>query len=434
MKKKIFLIMMLLTLFSGSLVSCGPVLPPEPPVNGDDIQDDDLNNDTNDNNKEDEDDNAYVYTKTLSSGDIYSSNLTYATNFDNVTINSTNYVYYRAGKYNSSYLVNLIPYSGYDYGTTLPASFSNATAIRGIREISIKYRTTGSNPILPSVSYGKTLDLTSSQSLELTASGVFETVSIKTKNANFFKIETETNNLYIYELSIKYTDINDNSETEFLSSGKSKYRINPVRYSGNLVSGSSKVRVPIDVTSSLMGCVVNKYKEYTYYTYEAVQSNTSLASVAACVEPIDVINYYIAFGQIPANYVSKKSTKFNNAKNIFGSNTRVYQIFDRTDGYAQFVPYETVNGKPSYYEFDIAIDSTYGYNSRGVGRVVMWDYGFSTSKGASGYDSAPVAVYTDDHYQSFMEYYNNGTFSYRFNAESTFLQYTWGAPRTISII
>ena len=89
--------MMLLPLFSGSLVSCGTVLPPEPPAIGDDIQDDNLNNDTNDDNKEnedDEDDNAYLYTKTLSSGDIYSSNLTYATNFDNVTIDSTNYVYY----------------------------------------------------------------------------------------------------------------------------------------------------------------------------------------------------------------------------------------------------------------------------------------------------------------------------------------------------
>ena len=86
------------------------------------------------------------------------------------------------------------------------------------------------------------------------------------------------------------------------------------------------------------------------------------------------------------------------------------------------VPYNS-NGLV-YYEFDIALDSSYRTNSRGVGRVVMFLNGFS----ATGYDSSPVAVYTDDHYATFQEFNNLGQFLPRFNAESRITNLSWSVP------
>ena len=79
------------------------------------------------------------------------------------------------------------------------------------------------------------------------------------------------------------------------------------------------------------------------------------------------------------------------------------------------------------------MDESYSSNSRGVGRVVGWQYGFDDAKGATNYDDAPVCVYTDDHYATFLEYLNAGSFGVRFNAEMLRTPYVWGVSQTLDI-
>ena len=52
-----------------------------------------------------------------------------------------------------------------------------------------------------------------------------------------------------------------------------------------------------------------------------------------------------------------------------------------------------------------------------MGRVVIWEYGFSCY--TDGTSIAPVCVYTDDHYATFQEYNCMGGFAHRFNGERT---------------
>ncbi|MFA7192757.1 MAG: hypothetical protein WC131_01395, partial [Bacilli bacterium] len=132
----------------------------------------------------------------------------------------------------------------------------------------------------------------------------------------------------------------------------------------------------------------------------------------------------------PANYVS--SSEYWDAYDIFGDNTRCVSWYERTDGYATAIPYKAYGSKPSYYEFDIATSSSYSSNNRGVGRVVAWEYGFDPLKGATGYDSSPVSIYTDDHYFTFQEYMNDGTFGQRFNGTNKYTSYIWGVSTTLS--
>ena len=128
------------------------------------------------------------------------------------------------------------------------------------------------------------------------------------------------------------------------------------------------------------------------------------------------------------------SKKYNTAYKIFGDLTRCVSIYSREDGYAKSVPYQEnySTGEVKYYECDIALDSNYKSSNRGVGRLVVWFYGFAKNKGATGYDDSIVTTYTDDHYQSFSEYLNTGKFSKNFNAETNCTNYKWGAPITLN--
>ena len=42
-----------------------------------------------------------------------------------------------------------------------------------------------------------------------------------------------------------------------------------------------------------------------------------------------------------------------------------------------------------------------------------------------------VIVYTDDHYATFQEYNNYGSFGTRFNAERSVTSYKWSKPTTL---
>ena len=58
----------------------------------------------------------------------------------------------------------------------------------------------------------------------------------------------------------------------------------------------------------------------------------------------------------------------------------------------------------------------------------MWEYGFDYK----GYDNSIVALFTDDHYASFSEYLNNGTWGDRFNAEFDRTAYIYASAKTLN--
>ncbi len=63
-----------------------------------------------------------------------------------------------------------------------------------------------------------------------------------------------------------------------------------------------------------------------------------------------------------------------------------------------------------------------------MGRIVVWEAGFT----GTNYDDSPVCTYTDDHYATWLEYYNNGTFSKRFNGDGYYSAYSYSSPMRVS--
>lgn len=364
---------------------------------------------------------------------IYIDNFTYSEigayetgNYETTFVDIYEFAHYRVSEPNSSsYAMKLLPYVSHVDDNSLPGMLYNIDPILGIKEIIMTYNTDSSslNPILR---YGS--DKSILNQLEIPASMNENTVSFKLNNTNYFRVETNDAILNIKEIEIKYTNENTVPYYEYLSSGEDNFRLNPTRFVGELVSGESSVNVPISVDRIGDDYIVNQFKNYTYYSYEHIVNNPSLADEASYTTPEDVSAYYIAFGTWPANYVKKNN--YSAAYQIFGDNTRCVSTYTRTDGYAQFVPWESMpnDNKPRYHELDIALNN-YSNKSRGVGRVVVWEYGFD----AEGYDNSPVAVYTDDHYATFQEYLNTGVFGTRFNAEMSPTNYRWGSPSILTI-
>ena len=214
------------------------------------------------------------------------------------------------------------------------------------------------------------------------------------------------------------------------SSGTGDIRLNAVTYSGTLVAGRSAVSVPVKITYDGGSYQIAQTKTYTYYTLEYVEANPEFADEAAMLTPADVAAYYAAFQEFPANYAAKnfdEGNTFSEVKAVFGDDTRYVSEYNRTDGYATAVPYR--GSAPTYYEFDIALNASYWEEGeRGVGRVVSWGGGWN----GTGYDSAPVSVYTDDHYATFQEYLNTGEFGERFDAEQNLTFTQWSAPTTVT--
>ncbi|MCR5564954.1 MAG: hypothetical protein K6F59_04115, partial [Gammaproteobacteria bacterium] len=286
---------------------------------------------------------------------------------------------------------------------TIGSSISNNTLMEGIQYIQIEYKTYSTNAHIM-MGYENHFE----DEFKLTASTTYTTITLEVDNANLFIIEEVDQDVFLRTVTIYY-DQNGDSVTPNTESGIN--RINPLRFSGTLTAGVTTVEMPTKVEYSNGSYTVVETKEYTYYTLEYVQNNSGNINKSAMTDPVDVINYYIAFGEFPANYALKDSAELDTVEDLYGNKARVVQRFTRTDGYVRAVPvsYSGI----VYYEFDIALNSSYKTSSRGVGRVVMFVNGFN----ASGYDNSPVAVYTDDHYATFQEYLNDGTFSIRFNGE-----------------
>lgn len=360
----------------------------------------------------------------------YYSTGNYTNNYGNNDMNmigSTSFEHYRAVVLNGG-VAELLPYFDTKDDGTVPGSLYNVTKIVDMVKIGVRYMNDSSTGDGISLSYGDDVDLINKSTMKAITS--YQYVEFDVGLADFFKIETTGKRLSLLEIKIFYLGEEGNKSNNYFSSGEGDYRLNPTKFSGDLISGESTISVPAKVEINEDGTYkIVENKTYTYYSFEYVENNPEYADEAAMIDPIDVAAYYIAFGEYPANYANRSyiSTCFA----VFGKNTRqVSQIYDRTDGYVNAVPDDTSNIQ--YVEFDIAIGDTYidnyGNISRGVGRVVMFFSGFA----ADGYDNSPVAVYTDDHYATFQEYLNTGSYGKRFNAQSNSTKYIWGLTNTLN--
>ena len=341
-----------------------------------------------------------------------------STNFKNFgTYNTGNYGNKAIGNWNVEYYRILSNY-GYCFGikpnfqdgdTTIPGAFYNTAGPGVIWSLELTYSSSADFY----VKYGNN----SKRTLSQTVSKNETTAELLLGKSRFFSIESGTSEVYITSIVINY--INDShSVLDNVPYYGTDYRIRPTYYSGELIPGETSVSVPTNVKIVNGKYTVLSYKVYTYYTYEYVGAHEEVKPYAALITREDVANYYLAFHRFPANYGMDEYDEnrgtyptIAQVKVLFDSNARKAQTFERTDGYAAYVPF---NGEPPlYHELDIGlVGANYSTSSRGVGRLVMWDYGFSCYE-----DNDPVVVYTDDHYFTFQEYLNYNQFGDRFNAE-----------------
>ncbi|MFA6620225.1 MAG: hypothetical protein WCS90_03735, partial [Bacilli bacterium] len=352
-------------------------------------------------------------------------------NYGTVSSGSTSFGFYRTFQ-DSGTLVRLIAPS---YSGSIAGSFYNIDAIKQITKITLNYKTASPSDADAKLYAGDSSLLTNCQSIAATSGATSLSFDFSSSdNVAYFRIDGGASDLTLYSLTIVYLD-GVGTHVVYGSSGASLYRINPVVFSGSLISGVSSVSVPTSIVPNGSTYSVSASKTYTYYTYAAVSANSSLADAAAYTEPADVAAYFIAFKHYPANFVT--SSNYATAYSYFRRKTRCVSAYTRTDGYVTSVPYAP-NGTSiaAYYECDIDLTGSYAASSssasRGVGRLVVFSGGFSSSKGATAYDSSYTAVFTDDHYATFQEYYNYGAmFSTRVDAEQFRTSYRWGCPSVL---
>ncbi len=346
-------------------------------------------------------------------------------NYGDCTVNGFELEFYRAyTPKNADYLTRLLPYVSSENDGTAAGSLYNVSPIYGIQSIKITYRSesgaflyTGDDRVAAMTAY----------SLAKTTS--YQTVTLSVDTDNFFKIDSGNSELYVQELTVFYTGKTVSYNAVKKPSGEGDKRLNATTYSGTLVAGQSAVAVPVKVEYDGGSCLIKQTKTYTYYTLEYVELNPSFIAAAAMTAPADIAAYYAAFKQFPANFAAKNfdGNSFWEVEQVFGDDTRYVSKYSRTNGYAQHVPFN--EGNTVYYEFDVALVSSYWTNGeRGVGRVVSWEGGWDSVE----YDSSPVSVYTDDHYATFQEYLNDGTFGERFDAEGNLTFTKWTAPDTVA--
>jgi hypothetical protein len=348
-----------------------------------------------------------VYTINLNYNNFETFNASYSTgNYGEKNISGFKYGYYRMAKDDKNKTMILLNPELNEYIPALPGSFYNISLISDIISIEVTYQTDSEAYI----KYGNNGEKTVTYTLPKTSND-YNTKKIEIKNTNFFSIETGKSRVSIKSIVIKFTR-DDVEQTSF--STQYNYRINPVVYKGNPMPGAT-VSVPNEIRITDGKYEVISYKTYTYHTMDEVIQNPSIAHSVALTDPVDIAYYSIAFGTFPVNYVARED--YNDAYEYFKDDTRCFFEYNRTDGYVQSVPYNTKNRDFVYYELDIAISSKGKYNAsnRGVGRIVYFKYGFDNP----GYDNSPVVVFTDDHYTTFSEFNNYGSFSNRFDAKMT---------------
>ena len=348
-------------------------------------------------------DNSESYKKTLTFDSFDSFSMSYSTgNYGTGKIRNTEYGYYRTVKNEKEKAITLLAPNIDEYVTPLPGSIYNISRISNIISIEITYKTDES----ASVTYGNNASRDNSYTLKKT-NGKYDTVKVETRDTSFFSVNSGKSSVSIRQITIEFKDTPVN---QTYAEKPDNYRINPVTFKGKLVPGAT-VTVPYNVEFIDGKCKVISYKTYTYHTIDEVINDPAIAKSVSLTDPIDVAFYSIAFGTFPVNYVAKED--YADAYVYFKEDTRCFFEYSKKNGYASSVPFKTVSGNVVYYELDIALDGKYTSSNRGVGRIVFWKYGFNYS----GYDDNPVVLYTDDHYSTFSEFTNCGSWMNRFDAE-----------------
>ncbi|MBQ6921085.1 MAG: hypothetical protein IJQ72_04210 [Bacilli bacterium] len=349
---------------------------------------------------------------------------------------SGDFEYYRAVK-QSGYICKLIPLTRQPgCEEPLPGSLYNINAIKDIDHISLTYSTSSNTASeTPRLCFGENNYDDGHISISCSSSNIDLTIDLSAYKVNYFRFESGNTTLFLKNITIYYSGLNTTHGSEFIykTTGTNEYRIAPTTYSGTLVDGESYVDVPVefDITHS----IVLSTKRYTYYSYEYVSEHPEIASEAAVTAPVDVCNYFQAFGVSPANYggtfgsIGDKTIPTKDEVSLlFGDDARCISKYNRTNGYATAVPY--YGSSITYYELDIDTNGLYTTSNRQVGRIVAWATGFSGNDYGNG--SQCVCTYTDDHYATFKEFNNFGGFLSRFKAELEVTGYVRGNPITIT--
>ena len=350
--------------------------------------------------------------------------------------NANDFEYYRAVK-SSGNVASLLPLEE-RYYSTLPGSIYNTSAIKDIDYVAISYGTEdASGSRSPRLCYGER-DYNQYESLAYSTSFTSITIDLSGDDVNYIKLDGGDTTLTVKSVDIYYTGDNTPNASTLITSGANdnEYRIAPVTYSGTLVDGESYVDIPISFDTSTNTVLATK--RYTYYSYDYVYQHQEVKDQAAMVDPVDVCNYFSAFGCAPANYGAyntvnplkdgKDLPSKNQVRNLFGSDARCISQYSKTTGYATSVPYYGI--KPTYYELDIDTNGYYSTSSRQTGRIVAWYTGFDKADYGNG--SQIVCDYTDDHYFTFAEFNNFGGFMPRFNVEGGPVCKYWSEPTTIT--
>lgn len=390
---------------------------------------------SNDNNNETIDSNSnIVYEKVQKTHEInLRKNSISEENSKSITFDKSNYFqtsystgsfgekngieYYRCYHENAKMMTKLLKTTNYVEGN-INSSFYNVDNLKGIYELSITYQSTKGLKVYYSLdrSYNNYFIAGSADSM-------FD-LTIKLDYAGFFKVETLGEDVVIESFTLKYNSSVENNNDSYLS--YSDTRIDqPYTNFDNIKSGETRKIADSITVNSDNTYTINSYKSYTYYTLDDIIANPTLASSCTYTDPVDVANYYTLFNAFPLNYGSQSDSKY--LSKYFKEDTRCFFQYFRTDGYARCVPYYASGLNPVYYELDFNEDGTYTTSNRGKGRLVIWTEGFRDVE----YMGQSVIVYTDDHYATFQEYNNYGSFGTRFNAERSVTSYKWSKPTTL---
>ena len=325
-----------------------------------------------------------------------------------VNILDIDFQYYRAVKAPDGYLIKMLDLdAALTFSNQLGGALMNVSEINHLANIEITYYNESSSTSGGYVRFGK--NLTCAYGYELTYSESDITLSFNIPESKYFRIETNGANLIIksIKLGIAQGNVVDDGYGYYT---KQEYRINPIKFSGELQSGVSYVDVPtsISVNKNSSTYIVNETKRLTYYDYDYVTSNNLEPSEVSIIDPLEVALYYVAFNKAPVNYNESGSSNHS----YFGDYARrISSEYSRTDGYVNAL--SGITPTDGYIELDIGVNGNYAIRSRGVGRIVV----FYSGSSSSGYDNSPLLVYTDDHYATFREFLGYD-FSLPFDAQN----------------
>ena len=325
-----------------------------------------------------------------------------------VNILDIDFQYYRAVKAPDGYLIKMLDLdAALAFSNQLGGALMNVSEINHLANIEITYYNESSSTSGGYVRFGK--NLTCAYGYELTYSESDITLSFNIPESKYFRIETNGANLIIksIKLGIAQGNVVDDGYGYYT---KQEYRINPIKFSGEFQSGVSFVDVPtsISVNKNSSTYIVNETKRLTYYDYDYVTSNNLEPSEVSIIDPLEVALYYAAFNKAPVNYNESGSSNHS----YFGDYARrISSEYYRTDGYVNAL--SGITPTDGYIELDIGVNGNYAIRSRGVGRIVV----FYSGSSSSGYDNSPLLVYTDDHYATFREFLGYD-FSLPFDAQN----------------